>query len=440
MRSTPLFLKLAALALTCLPAVAQADGPLSLQTRVSTPLAPAGRLGTAYLKVQLTGRPMAMATRPPVNVALVIDKSGSMQGTKMERAKEAAMQAISRLGPQDIVSIVAYDTSVKVLAPATKASDKGPLFEAIRRIRPSGDTALFAGVVKGAAEVRKFIERGRVNRVILLSDGLANVGPSSPYELGNLGASLVREGISVTTFGLGLGYNEDLMTELARQSDGNHAFIEDAANLGQFFELELGTAVAVVAQDVRIRVQCAPGTRPLRVIGRPAEIVGGVVTTSMNQVYANQTQFLLLEVELAPGADNERRPLAAVDVSYGNLTTRASESMAAAAEVSFTHDVAAVERSTDREVMVSTVESLANEQNALAVSLRDRGEVQQARDVLRKNAAWLQDNSARYNAPSLDKLKRDNEEDEQNLEGESWNRQRKSMRKKQLQMEMQQMY
>lgn len=445
----PLLTRLAALALTLLPGVARAGGPyaldstrapVALETRVSTPLVPAGLSATAYVKVQLTGQALSLATRPPVNVALVIDKSGSMQGVKMERAKEAAIQAIRKLGPQDIVSIVTYDTTVSVLAPATKASDKATLFDAVRRIRAGGDTALFAGVTKGAAEVRKFLERGRVNRVLLLSDGLANVGPSSPADLGALGASLVREGISVTTFGLGLGYNEDLMTELARQSDGNHAFIEDAANLSQFFDLELGTAAAVVAQDIQIRLECGPGVRPVRVLGRPADIIGQTVTTSMNQIYAQQTQHLLLEVELAAGAPNEHRLLANVLASYGNLGTRITESQAGEVSVTFTSDRMAVERSTDQQVMVSAVEQIANERNAMAVTLRDRGEVQKARDMLRQNAAYLEDNNVRYKAPSLDRLKQDNESDAENLEGEGWNRQRKSMRKKQLQMEMQQMY
>lgn len=82
-----------------------------------------------------------------------------------------------------------------------------------------GGTALYAGVAQGASELREFLDPHRVNRIILLSDGQANKGPSSPSELGNLGAALISEGISVTTIGIGLGYNEDLMTQLAPRSD-----------------------------------------------------------------------------------------------------------------------------------------------------------------------------------------------------------------------------
>jgi len=97
---------------------------------------------------------------------------------------------------------------------------------------------LFAGVASGAAEVRKFLERGAVNRVILLSDGQAYIGPSSPMELADLGRSLGKESISVSTLGVGPGYNEDLMMQLAAASSGNHVFVEVEASLVAIFNRE----------------------------------------------------------------------------------------------------------------------------------------------------------------------------------------------------------
>jgi Ca-activated chloride channel family protein len=190
----------------------------------------------AWLRVGLKGfRLEREGTRAPINVAIVLDRSGSMQGEKIQRAREAAIGALDLLGADDIVSIIAYDSDVNVLVPATKLTDKEHVAAIIRAIQPGGNTALFGGVSKGAAEVRKFIDDKRVNRVILLSDGLANVGPSSPGELGDLGASMKKENISVSTLGLGLGYNEDLMVQLAGKSGGNHQFIENASELADIF-------------------------------------------------------------------------------------------------------------------------------------------------------------------------------------------------------------
>jgi len=170
--------------------------------------------------------------------------------------------------------VVTYQSTVNVLVPATKMHDREAVRAAIRRIRAGGNTALFAGVSKGARELRKFLDRNRVNTLLLLSDGLANVGPSSPGELAQLGASLGREGITVTTIGLGLHYNEDLMTRLAMASDGNHFFVEDERDLEAAFATEFSDALSAVAHGVTIHIHCSGGVRPIRLLGRKAQIVG----------------------------------------------------------------------------------------------------------------------------------------------------------------------
>ncbi len=143
--------------------------------------------------------------RTPVNLAVVLDRSGSMSGDKIEKARDAATTALNMLSEGDIFSLVVYDDKVSTLVPAVFVDDKEGIAEKIRGIEPGGSTALFAGVSSGAAEVRKNLGGRYVNRIILLSDGLANVGPGSPEELGRLGASLVKEGISVSTVGIGNG-------------------------------------------------------------------------------------------------------------------------------------------------------------------------------------------------------------------------------------------
>jgi Ca-activated chloride channel family protein len=190
-------------------------GQVQLNVGLGQPVLPADKKNVTYLKVGLTGFSLPRAEeRAPVNVALVLDKSGSMSGEKIEHAKTAALAALDRLNSNDIVSVVVFDTTVSVVVPATKLTDRAAVRRAIAGIEANGTTALFAGVSKGAEEVRKFLGLERVNRIILLSDGQANVGPSSPSELGELGHSLRKEGISVTTLGLGMDYSEDLMAQL----------------------------------------------------------------------------------------------------------------------------------------------------------------------------------------------------------------------------------
>ncbi len=430
------------------PQQAQLDRPLAPATRTARldvalgqPLAVAGQKNKVYLKVGLTGLALEDAgDRPPVNVSIVLDKSGSMGGQKLHQAKEAARLAVDRLAPSDIVSVVAYDSTVRVVVPATKAMDKRTIHHGIDRLSAGGNTALFAGVSKGAEELRKFFDRNRVNRVVLLSDGLANVGPSSASELARLGASLMREGMSVTTLGLGLDYNEDLMAQLARAADGNHAFIERASDLARFFELEFGTVLKVVGRNATLTIDCAPGVRPVRLLGRDGDIVGQQVVVRLNQLYASEEKFALLELEVPPGELGGRMPVARVEASYGNLLTQMTDRLRGGVDIGFVATAAEADRARDQSVMVKAIELVANERNRMALMLNDQGRTREARQVLQDNAAWLDDNFQRYKAPSLQKLKRANNEDASNLDGENYRRQRKKMRKRQIEYDMQQMY
>ena len=382
-----------------------------------------------FLKVGLTGFRMADGTdRPPVNVAIVLDKSGSMSGAKIERAKAAAIAALERLNERDIVSVITYDNSARVVVPATKMSDRADVINAINNIKSGGSTALFAGVSKGAAELRKFIDKDRVNRVILLSDGLANVGPSSPGELANLGRSLGKEGIAVTTIGLGTGYNEDLMAQLAANSDGTHAFAESASDLGRVFVAEFGDLTSVVAQEVAVTIKCEKGVKPLRVLGRQAEINGQTVIAQFNQIYSQQQKYVLLEIEVAAGAANSTRDIAEVSVSYANMATKTTDSLTNRIATRFSKEKTELLASVDRDVMVACVSQIANDNAKLAVSLRDEGKIEEARELFISNGQYLTTNAAAYAAPELETYGKQQRETSQKLEAKDWGTSRKDVR------------
>jgi Ca-activated chloride channel family protein len=411
---------------------------VKLSVSAGKPLVQAGSRQVNYLKIGLTGFPIeAEKERSPVNLAIVIDRSGSMSGEKLEHAREAAVMVIQRLAPQDIVSVVAYDSQVTTLVPATRVSDRGSIIQAIRSLTAGSNTALFAGVSKGAKEVRKFLDRRYVNRIILLSDGLANEGPSSPEELGDLGASLGREGISVTTFGLGLGYNEDLMMKLARYSDGNHAFIEKPADLARVFNLELGDVMSVVAQEVKIEINCR-NLKPLKVLGREAEIRGNTITASLNQLYSQQEKFLLVMVETS--GEELLVPEIEVGATYVNMKTQVADKLSERLLVTYSRDADEVAKRENSEVMVAAVNLLANEQYKVATRLRDEGKTEEARKTLETNRAYLLENAGRYKSKALEKFSEQNEIDAKNLDEKSWNKTRKNMRKFQQTEDYQQSY
>ncbi len=408
------------------------DLEITVDVEVGEPVMLAGADGTAYLKIGLTGFALPRASaRAPVNLALVLDRSSSMSGDKLAKAKEAALQVVDRLGVDDILSIISYDSTVEVLVPATRVIDREPIRQRIRQLEPSGSTALFAGVSRGIEEVQKFLSAERVNRVILLSDGQANIGPSSPNELGRLGRSAGKLGIAITTIGLGLGYNEDLMTQIAMASDGNHAFAQSAEQLVAIFDHELGDVLSVVAQDVSIEVELDPGIRPLRSLQRGAEIHGNKVYLSLNQLYARQEKFFLLEVAV-PAHAAGKRELAAVDVGYDNLRTKRRGHQHRVIGIEFSSSRAVVAKRQNRDVMIAAVEAIATDRNRWAVALRDQGKIQEAEEILNGNAAYLEREGKRLASPKLRKYGEDNKSDAENLEPEQWNQQRKQMREGQF--------
>ena len=365
---------------------------------------------STWIRVGLTGFQMDPAKkRAPINVALVLDKSGSMQGKKIARAREAAISAIDRLAPNDIVSIITYDSTVNVLVPSTKLTDKEMVKKAIRQIRPGGNTALFAGVSKGAAEIRKFMSKEHVNRVVLLSDGKANEGPSSPTELGALGRSLKKENISVSTLGLGLGYNEDLMVALADNAGGNHEFIEDAVELAEIFNREFDDVMSVVAQEVDVTITVPEGIRPVRVLGNSAEITGQKIVTRLTQIYSEQDKHLVLELEVPPTATDSKRNLADVSVTYHNMKSSANDKLSGNVKVAFSNDKNSCAKSLNGQVMENVVALLASEQSKLATDYLDRGEMMKCISTLKSNSDFLQENALKFKSDRLRALLTTNE-------------------------------
>jgi Ca-activated chloride channel family protein len=413
---------------------------IKLDTALATPVLLAEQKQNVYLRVSLTGLPFKEQKRVPINVALVIDKSGSMQGQKISNAKKAAIMAVEHLRPYDIISVITYDHQAEILLPATKASNKDMIIREINNLKAGGSTALYDGVEKGARELRKFLDRKRVNRIILVSDGLANVGPSTPEELGKLGSALGEENISVTTIGLGLGYNEDLMTRLAQKSDGNHAFVEQASDLVAFFNHEFSDILSVVSQEVNVTIICGEAIRPIRVLNRDGKILPQQVFVKLNQLYSEQEKYVLLELEVPAHKVGEEHMIAGIAVVYRRMDNDKMERMSSMVRASFTDSLEVVAKNTDASVMAAVAEQLAVEKNELAVKLRDEGKIKEARRVLIENANKLGEEAAKYNSKSLEKLKDMNLDDAKNLEGRNWVKQRKLMRKKQYKSKTQQKY
>ncbi|CNJ19068.1 von Willebrand factor type A domain-containing protein [Yersinia pseudotuberculosis] len=379
---------------------------VNVKSELAAPVMLANSEDKNYLKISLTGFNLDSTRRSPINLALVIDRSTSMSGERIEKAREAAILAVNMLNTPDTLSVVAYDNHAEVIIPATKVTDKPALIASIQQhIHPRGMTALFAGVSMGIGQVDKHLNREQVNRIILISDGQANTGPTSISELSDLARMAAKKGIAITTIGLGQDYNEDLMTAIAGYSDGNHTFVANSADLEKAFTKEFQDVMSVVAQDIVVQIKTGDKVKPVRLLGRDGDILGNTVNVKLNQLYSNQEKYILLEVIPEKGTDKQQKDLADVSISYLNLSSKKQDQINERVTVSYSQSVEKVNDAVQEEVLAESEiqkTALANDE---AIKLIDAGRKDEAKKVLESNASKL--DSMSFSSPVAEKKVRE---------------------------------
>jgi Ca-activated chloride channel family protein len=284
--------------------------------------------------------------------------------------------------------------------------DRESVKSRIARIRPGGSTALYAGVQLGAAQVQRHLSSRKINRVILLSDGLANVGPSSPRELRQLGHTLSETGVSVTTIGVGDDYNEDLMAGLAEASDANYYYVKDTEKLPAIFARELGGLVTVAAREVRIEIICPKSVKPIGLIGRPEIFSGQKASVQLSQLALEQNRYLFLRCLVAePQPEIAEVKVRFIDALNGGV----EQSLNERARVRFTNDQAAAANSERAEIVAQTGLLLTAVAKDAALADADAGRYQQAAQTLKQQAVVLDRQYLNTPAPIQSQLRQEAE-------------------------------
>ncbi len=268
--------------------------------------------------------PPSEREREPLSVALVIDRSGSMSGAPLQHAKQAAVAAVTALRDGDRVAVVAYDQQVDLVVPSTAVGeDRRPIASAIAAVRAGGTTALHAGWVEGCTQVLTAPVASGLGRVVLLSDGLANVGVTDPAAIAEDVARVTADGVTTSTIGLGRQFDEGLMRHLADAGGGSFTFVESPEQLDGLFETELAGLSALRGRRVTLELR-GRGVRVVGALGGARMPGDGPAGTELElpDLVAGLPRAFLLTLEVAPDAE-----LTGLRLTWHDTFTQAPETL-----------------------------------------------------------------------------------------------------------------
>lgn len=253
--------------------------------------------GEAVLQIGLATAEVSERTDlRPLNLALVIDKSGSMAASdKMLRVKSSLHTMIGRLRPDDIVSIVVFDTQARVLCPAGGIGDGYAIRNAIDGIIADGSTNLHGGLMLGYKEAMKNFRKGATNRVIMLTDGIANVGTTSPSDIARESSEFNGQGIDLSTIGVGMELNNDLLRTLAKSGRGLYHFVADSIDIEKVFITELQSLISQAARQPELTVENSSGLTMEKIYGYTPRIRANGASISLENMNNGLTQVVMMK-------------------------------------------------------------------------------------------------------------------------------------------------
>jgi Ca-activated chloride channel homolog len=244
--------------------------------------------------------PATATTRPAATVEIVLDRSGSMQGDRLEGAKVAIARLIDRLDPTDNFGLVTFDHEVQVVVPAGPLTDKAAAKHAVSRLQSGGMTDLSAGYVRGLQEARRVATPAGAT-VLIISDGHANQGITDPPTLAKVAADASARQVTTSTLGFGLGYDEQLLAAVSTAGNGNELFAEEADTAAALIAGEIEGLLTQVAQACSLRVKLAEPVKGLHLLNDlPCVPLDGGVMIELGSFYAGETRRLVMRLAI-PG-------------------------------------------------------------------------------------------------------------------------------------------
>ena len=355
---------------------------------------------TVDLLLRITPPEVETSARPQLNIGIVLDRSGSMGGEKMANAREASRSCINELVADDKVSVVIFDDRIDVLVPNQKAKNKDDFKTLIDKIEARGSTALHEAWVRGGMEVsRGLITRG-INRVLLITDGLANVGVTSTDEIVSQARGLNERGVTTSTIGIGDDFNEELLVPMAESAGGNAWHAKSGLDLKRIFDVELQGLVAQFAHGVSLGLIPTDGVEVVEILNDFEDTETG--RYKLPNLQAGNPLEVVARLKVPAQAAGTKLRLADVRLGYTRQDATSGEVVKEFLEVEFAH-ADEVEGLLSNPDVIAAVELLNNARaRREAVKCLDAGQFEEAQGIMFARMAVSA--AARKSAPDSSEL------------------------------------
>ena len=282
---------------------------------VSTEVTDGG--STVHLLARLAADPVAGGERAPINLALVIDRSSSMRGPRMAQAIRAAGQVVERLEARDRLTVVVFDAAARVVfgPDGMTAGNREKAARAVADLETGVGTNIAAGIKLGADKLRAGYVRGALSRLVLLTDGQPSVGVTDPERLSAIAAVEGQSGVAITAMGIGEGFEEELLADMARRSGGGFYYLAGPADIPAAFGRELAGLFAIAATAAELKLVPAEPVTAVDLLHRlPSRPVEDGLVVEVGEVAAGEPRLVLFRLTRDAGADS--RHLATLRLSY----------------------------------------------------------------------------------------------------------------------------
>lgn len=371
--------------------------------------------GNFYIEVKAAKRYEEELTHIPLNISVVIDRSGSMAGEKIQNAKKAAKHIVDQLSPEDYLSIVIYDGTIDVLQQTVQVRNKQLIKNKIESITDRGGTNLMGGAQKGYDEVKRYCKPGYINRVLLLSDGQANEGITNPNQIEQIvRRQSQQDGISISTFGLGNDYNEDLMTAMAESGSGNYYFIDHAEKIASIFKKELNGLMEVVAQNAELTLTIPEYVNIDKVYGYKHEQIGRILKIKLHDIFSEDTKGLLIRYHVSRNTNSTVS--FATQLKFKDVSSNESQLVGLVNRCEFTNSLNVYNEHFNEWVSAQVALYQSNEQLEMAMKEVDNGNYEKARTIVKQNKAYMSTKSVLVDkSPELQKAQSTNESYDLNI-------------------------